>query len=148
MVNLLHYVERDRLVVLEAGHHDEILKSLVEVCLRDYEPAGRERLRAELIRSGQMKDQPLGQGFAITHARLDNLPDIRISIGLLAPPARFCRGAPVHTVFCTMIPAEKSSHYLSFMARLSRLLAQPGAAEVFQSRDADRILKFIEAFEA
>lgn len=147
MVNLLHYIERNRIVVLEAGQHDEILKNLVELCLRDYEPARRERLLVEILRSGQMKDQPLGQGFAITHARLDDLPDIRMSIGLLAPTARFCRGAPAHTVFCTMIPADKSSHYLSFMARLSRLLTQSGAAEVFESRDADRIMKLIEQFE-
>ena len=148
MASLLEYIERDRIAVLDDGAHDELLRRLVDLCLRDDAPEPRDRMRADLLRAGRMKDQPLGQGFAITHARLDDLPDIRAGLGLLGPGARFSRGAPPHTVFCAIVPAGRSSHYLSFMARLSRMLLQPGAADVFRARDPDRIMDLVRRFES
>lgn len=148
MVNLLQYLTRDRMAVFNAGSHAEILRKLVELCLRDDPPEQRSQMCDELLKSGGMKDQMLDQGFAITHGRMDDLPDIRASVGLLGPAARFARGAPLHTVFCAIIPAGKSSHYLSFMARLSRLLLLPEAAEVFRSQDPERILELIRRFES
>jgi mannitol/fructose-specific phosphotransferase system IIA component (Ntr-type) len=94
-----------------------------------------------------MRDQPLDRGFAITHARLDRLSGIRVSVGLLVPPAAFGRGPRAHTVFCALVPVDRSNEYLGFLSRLGRLLVTPGAEEAFRSGDPARVGAFIQAFE-
>lgn len=145
MINLTRFLPPERIVALKLHAHDEILYALIRRCLdSEAEVAG---VLATLSEPRHMKDQPLDHGFAITHARLDRLSDIRVSVGLLETPAAFCRGPRVHTVFCALIPADRSSEYLSFLARLGRLLLTPGAEEAFRSADPARVASFIRTFE-
>jgi mannitol/fructose-specific phosphotransferase system IIA component (Ntr-type) len=148
MVSLSTYLGRDSLIRIESGHHDEVLNALIHHCLRDHPEAEREQIRGRLEGGNRMKDQNMGGGFAITHARLDTVRDIRMAVGLLGRQARFCKGAPVHTVICAIIPVDKANEYLGLMARLCRLLTQPDVDKIFAAGDADRIFERIKAFDA
>lgn len=148
MVSLSTYLGRDSLLRIESGRHDEVLNALVRHCLRDHPEAEREQIRGRLAVGNRMKDQNMGGGFAITHARVDTIRDIRMAVGLLGGQARFCKGAPVHTVICAIIPADKANEYLGLMARLCRLLTQPDVDKIFAAGDADRVFERIKAFDA
>lgn len=148
MVSLSTYLARDSLVRIESGPHDQVLETLIRHCLRDYPEAEQARVCDVLEGGNRMKDQNMGGGFAITHARLDTVRDIRMAVGLLGRQARFCKGAPVHTVICAIIPVDKANEYLGLMARLCRLLTQPDVDKIFAAGDADRIFERIKAFDA
>lgn len=146
MIDLSRYLRRESFVRLKAGGRDDLLRELLRRCLPDEPEGGREAVVGELLHSEAMKDQVIGGGFAITHTRRDVQDEIRLAVGLLDPPRPLRRGPAVHTVFCAVIPVDKSRDYLGFMARLSRLLADPAAEQAFRSGDMEAILERVAAF--
>ena len=148
MIKIEQYLQPDRIVAMRTIDHDEIVNQLVAICLRDMDPDSRARLRKKALRAMSMKDQGLGKGFAITHARIDEMDEIRVAAGFLPQPVRFARWPDVHTVFCAIIPSGKASAYLGFMARLCRMLMQPGPRSAFATGDREQVLRKVRAFDA
>ncbi len=128
--------------------HDEIVGRLVGICLRDAPLTSRTALQQRVLKTMAMKDQGLGAGFAISHARIDDVDQISVAAGLLPRPIRFAKWPGIHTVFCAIIPSGKAAAYLGFMAHLCRMLARPDPRAAFVEGDRDRILQCIELFDA
>jgi len=99
--------------------------------------------RADLDWPRLLKDQALGGGFVLSHARVPFGEDIRLSVGLLRPPGTFGRWSDIHTILCALIPEPCAREYLSLMARLARVLSLPAAEAAFRSGDPDRILALL-----
>ncbi|MCX7819560.1 MAG: PTS sugar transporter subunit IIA [Kiritimatiellae bacterium] len=115
-------------------------------------PAAREVLFERLIaaacgpgaatprpRAAELREQTISPGVVLVHARRDDLDRIRLSMGLLVPPASLGHGAPVHALVCALIPEPRSREYLTLLARLSRLLAAPSGSAAFRSGEPDRV---------
>ncbi|MDZ4198462.1 MAG: hypothetical protein U1E27_04160, partial [Kiritimatiellia bacterium] len=98
MIDLSRYIPRENILRVTARHHDDILRELLQPCFRDLPEKERLPLMDELLHSDAMKDQAMGNGFAITHTRRDGQANIRVAVGLLTPPTPFRRGPAVHTV--------------------------------------------------
>lgn len=143
MIRLPDYLNRRTLHALEPDTHDAMLRVMLQRCYAQSDETLPPDRLDELVRAHALKDQPLGDGFALSHARIDALPDIRLTVGLLGRPHRFLRRSAVHTIFCILIPIDHSREYLALLARLSRLLERPGAAEVFRAADIDGLLSFL-----
>ncbi len=148
MIKVQQYLAPDRIVAMKTVAHDEIVKQLVATCLRDMDPEARARLQTKALQAMNMKDQGLGKGFAITHARIDAIGEIRVAAALLPQPIRFAKWSNVHTVFCAIIPSDKATAYLGFMARLCRMLMKPGPRAAFASCNREQVLHSIRAFDA
>ena len=146
MIDLAKYITEANTVRLASRTHDGILRELLHLCLRDMPEENRAQLVDTLLNSRAMRDQHLGGGFVLTHTRRDSLAGIRVAVGLLSPPAQFGKGEPAHTVFCAVIPRDRSGEYLGVMARISRLWSDPDGAEAFRSADVDRILRKVAGF--
>lgn len=146
MINLADFLAKDRLIPLAPASRDAIVHALLDVCLKEDATLSETDRAAALGNVRAMRDQALGKGFALTHARIARSRGILISAGLFRRPAPFGHCGPTHTVFCALIPEEKSREYLSLIARLSRLLSAPDAEEIFQSGDPERIHRFIREF--
>ncbi len=147
MIDLTPYFVRERMVTLAPASRDALVLQLIDVCLGEQAQGEPDTIarRREILRA--IKDQPLGAGFALSHARISAGGEIRFSIGLLREPHTFGHAANVHTIFCALIPENRSREYLSFLARLSRLLMMPHAAEVFRGGNPDRILELVRTFQ-
>ena len=146
MIDLADYLREDRLVALGPAPRDVIVRTLLGVCLREDAALPEAARTAALADLRALRDQELGHGFALTHARIAGSHGILIGAGLFGQPAAYGRCGAVHTVFCALIPEERSREYLSLIARLSRLLAAPGAEAAFQSGDPAQAARFVREF--
>ena len=144
MIHLTDYLNHETLHPVAPASHDDLLRELLHHCFQKAgETVAPEKLE-ELVRTHALKDQMLEKGFALSHARLDSLSDIRLSVGLLGKPYRFVRRDRAHTVFCVLIPRDRSREYLAFLARLGRFLQTPGVGDAFKSANVDRILTLLD----
>ena len=143
MIDLLRYVHRECLVLLAPAPRDAILRKLVQVALTGSAEAPETAPSASLDWPRLLKDQTLGAGFALSHARVPAGDEIRVSVGLLRPPGAFGRWSDIHTIICALIPEQCAREYLSLMARLARVLSTPEAEAAFRSSDPDRILAIL-----
>ncbi len=147
MTRLRDFISSKRIVRVEDTNHRHILETLVTTALDGRENPIRDTAVKEILADRSAKELNLGNGFAVSHTRLDALDQIRVSIGLLPQPVKHYAGDPVHTVFCILIPNAQYRPYLTFLARLTRLISTDGAARVFLSADVDRISEIIAEFD-
>lgn len=147
MVNLLSYITADSLLSIDSDSHAEIQKHLLDRCLDGMPEQTRSALTRKLLGKRGLQEVNLGGGFALSHARLEELGDLRMSVGLLGRKIRYLKGPPVQTVFCVVLPNARSRYYLSLMARLTRLISHPEASEAFHSGDRQAILRTVRQFE-
>ena len=147
VISLPDFLSTDRFLQTEATRRDELMRVLVEHCLADYPQAIRYKATEAVKRKSDTQQINLGRGFALSHARMDSVRDIHVSVGLLPEAVRYFKGDPARTVFCVVLPDAKSRVYLSFMARLTRFLEQDAAVAAFESRDPQRIAEAIREFE-
>lgn len=70
----------------------------------------------------------LGQGIAIPHGRLPNINRVYGLFAKLAAPVAFdsVDGQPVDLVFVLLSPLHAGADHLTALARISRLLREPG----------------------
>jgi nitrogen PTS system EIIA component len=147
MVRLMSYIRRKAILDIESENHDEILTTLIDNALENYPDETRKRVFEEIIEKSHKKEINMGKGFALSHARIEGVQDIHVSIGLLPKKILYFKGEPVRVVFCIVIPVDKSRIYLSMMARFTRMLSQPDAGDVFVSGNHDEIIEYIERFD-
>jgi energy-converting hydrogenase B subunit D len=148
VISLLDHIPTDTMIPIRERKHDAILRMLLDHSLREYSLQTRAEALDKLLEAGSGQEVNLGRGFALSHTRLDSVRDIHIAIGLLTEPVRAFRGEPVSTVFCIVLPNEKSRTYLSLMARLTRFLGTDAAVSAFSSGDGEVIEAAIRQFEA
>lgn len=148
MTRLRDFISTERIVPIGDTSHRHILETLVATAVDGRDQSVRDNAVTAILADRTSKELNLGNGFAVSHTRLDTLDQIRVSVGLLAQPVRHYAGDPVHTVFCILIPNAQYRPYLTFLARLTRLISTDDAGDVFSSADVDRIARMIADFDA
>ncbi|MCA1753891.1 MAG: PTS sugar transporter subunit IIA [Spirochaeta sp.] len=147
MVSLLSYISTDRIVDIDSQQREEILKQLIAKTLEGEASGLQDKVYKEITSKSHKKEVNMGKGFALAHARIEGIEDIRVSVGLLPNKIKYRKGDPVHTIFCIAIPNDMSRVYLSLMARLTRMLSLPDAGPKFEKANHVEIVSFIEEFE-
>lgn len=136
MVDLLKYVTADSIRYLDMKGYDKILKHLVSDALNGYDEKIKKEVLEE-IKAGAKSNQPLdinlGRGFALVHAKNDNVRKIHLVIALLPAKTALVRGEPAHTLIFIILPGSQSRTYLSMLARLGRMLSKDDAEKAFTS---------------
>lgn len=126
------YLEPAQILRLPPAARDVLLERLIGAAYGPTSAAPRPR-------PADLREQPIGPGITLVHARRDDLDRIRLSIGLLSPPLAARHGLPVHAFVCALIPESCSREYLTLLARLSRLLSDPVRAAAFRSGEPERV---------
>lgn len=94
-----------------------------------------------------LHDQFLGHGVVLSHTRCDGIEDVRIVVGLLKRPVYFGGAGETRAIVCALIPRSKSREYLSWLARLSRRLADPEVEAALRSADPGRVRTMLSLSE-
>lgn len=147
MIELLSYITEDNIVELDSRKYDEYTPVLIRQCLSDFPVSEQESIIASVKHINKKKDLNLTKGFALLHFRLDTIPGIRLSVGILPPPEKEGKTETACAVFCIIIPDAQCRTYLSLMAHLTRLLSKPGAKMLFHKGNKKEIVEFIHDFE-
>jgi PTS system nitrogen regulatory IIA component len=73
----------------------------------------------------------VGSGVAIPHGRLSGIPAIQAALGICPDGVPFdaIDGRPVHIFVAILAPEQQSSQHLKVLARVSRVLRDPGTRE-------------------
>ncbi len=136
MVDLLNYITPDSVMALNGKSYDKILKLMVNDCLGSFSDDIQKQVIAEIRNKSRSKtplDINLGGGFALVHAKNSSVDGIYLKIGLLPEKQHLLKGDDIHTLICIILSDNQSRIYLSLLAKLGRMLNQPGAGDVFLS---------------
>lgn len=148
MSDLSRIIVQDRIIDLSETEHLTVLQQLIRTAM-PFASADVQFHALEEIRSkSNSKEINLGKGFALSHARLDGISTIEVSVGLFGRETDYLKGEPVHTVFCIIIPTDQARRYLTIVSRLSRYLLQDGIDTTFLSGDHKAILESVCSFDS
>jgi mannitol/fructose-specific phosphotransferase system IIA component (Ntr-type) len=147
MVKLLSYLNEEDILEFSEFNDNQINRALIRQCLKELSTEFQEKAFNMLGMKKNGKNLDLSKGFALTHLRLDEVDDIKMSIGVFPEKGKFGKNARIQAIFCMIIPETKCQTYLSLMAHLTRILSHKDAPKVFRIGNKEGIIDFISRFE-
>lgn len=104
----------------------------------------------KLLERERLGSTGLGQGFAVPHARLDDLTETHACFVKLDTPINYdaMDHEPVDLIFSIFIPEASTEEHLQILAKLARLFSQPQVtAGIRQCSTAQDIMQLINQAE-
>lgn len=105
----------------------------------------------KLLERERLGSTGLGQGFAVPHARLNNLTDAHACFVKLNQAINYDANdqKPVDLIFVLFIPEESTEEHLQILASLAKVFSQTSVSEqIRECKSADEIIKLIEKAES
>jgi PTS system nitrogen regulatory IIA component len=109
-------------------------------------PGAKEFLEVILAREA-LGSTGIGEGIAIPHGKLKSLNQLVLSFGISRHGIDFdaMDGKPVHIFFVLIAPEDSPGDHLKALARISRILKNPGFRErLLKSKTHDEIYREIQ----
>lgn len=104
----------------------------------------------KLLERERLGSTGLGRGFAVPHARLDNLDETHACFVKLDTPINYdaMDHEPVDLIFVLLIPDACTEEHLQILANLARIFSQPEVPEqIRHCHSADEIISLIRQAE-
>lgn len=134
---------------LAATNKKEALMELAKAVQNEHPDLKTEALYTILRERESLGSTGIGEGIAIPHGKIKDLPKITICFGrsIKGVPFDSMDGKPAHLFFLLLAPESAASHYLSSLAELSRFLKNPHTREqLMQAKDKQELSElFTEA---
>lgn len=124
MTNIEDLVTKDRVVCdLEAATKADLLHQVAGIAARRT-GLDASRIEAALDQREQLGTTGLGDGIAIPHARIPELPELTGFFVRLSHPIDFdsVDGEPVDLIFVLLAPEAARADHLKSLARIARIL--------------------------
>ena len=105
----------------------------------------------QLLERERLGSTGLGKGFAVPHARLENLTQTHFCFFKLETPINYdaIDREPVDLIFVVLIPEAATEEHLKILASLARIFSQQDICEkIRQTDNPDTIMDIIAAAEA
>lgn len=151
-MELAEYIDENCIVSITAADKDGVLKELTEALVKNGKIDKPEAALSALLEREALGSTGVGEQVAIPHAKMKELDDLYILIGISGKGIEFgsADGAPVRLFFLLLAPEKQMNLHLKTLARISRLVKMTGFKDkVLQdgisSADISRILKEEEA---
>jgi len=124
---------------------DEVIVELARVVATHHPEINHARLVGALEERERLNSTALGEGVAIPHGKMPGLKRVVAAFGRSRAGVDFSSldGKPTHLFFLLVAPEDSAGAHLKALARISRLLkddgfrqrllAAPGAAELYQT---------------
>lgn len=136
---------------MAAGSLEEVLTEMARRIAAAGVVPDEAELARRLLERERLGCTGLGGGVAIPHCKVRGISDIVFSIGSCPSGVDFHApdGIPVTLIFLILSPAEAPAAHLQTLARISRLLKTPGAAESLRAAESpERLLEALREAEA
>ncbi len=147
-VKLVHLIQPNRVFLnLEAKNLEEAIRLLVPLVVRDKPQVDQMRLIDEVLGRERLVSTIVGRGFALPHARSDEVSELTIGVGIfpegLENPTP--DGEPVKAVFLLLEPKRVSKLYLKTLGVLARLARMEGIlSKLVSAKDSDQFIETIK----
>ena len=151
-MNLCHYLTPHNIVPLESGlSKDALLKELVKKLAELNDLKHPDRLAQTILDREAEGSTFLPTGIAIPHARVADVSDISLVLGVL--PDGFQENAdsdPIYLVFLFLSPTQEKDfgRHLKLLARIAAIFREPQFVKtIADARDPDKIFSLIQHAE-
>ncbi|WP_291315442.1 PTS sugar transporter subunit IIA [Desulfuromonas sp.] len=131
---------------LKATDNDGVLSELTDAMMRTATSLNREEVLKVLQERERLGSTGIGDGVAIPHGKLKDLDKLLISFGRSRAGIDFdsMDGKPAQLFFLLVAPEESVGVHLKTLARISKLLKNPGVrrrlVEAASGEDLYRII--------
>ena len=135
---------------LQAADKNSVLTELTDVIVNSQPDLDREEVLRVLHERERLGSTGIGDGVAIPHGKLKNIDNLLLSFGRSKKGIDFdsMDGKPAHLFFLLLAPEESVGVHLKTLARISKLLKNPGVRNSHLSAaDADELFRIIAAEE-
>ena len=127
------------------GLSEDFSQAIERLCDHSSLPDLAARFRSQKLDPSNEGYSYIGEGVAVPHLRIDQLPAAELILRISAKGISFNQHK-VHIVLFLATPAEQPAQHLQLLQRVSSLL--PGIRqELLAQRDADRVLRVIARAE-
>lgn len=129
----------------------EVIDELCGLLLPELEESAHDQIVAEIRQLEREAPTGIGYGIAVPHAHTELAVEPKLAIGLGPEPLNFAAvdDVPVRLVFLVLCPANRPRRHLRLLARISRLMHDPGLrAGMMASRNAQELYTVLCAYEA
>ena len=126
---------------LRAGGKKQALHELAAVAAR-LAPVEERTVFEALLQRERLGSTGIGEGIAIPHGKLPSLSRLVGAVARLEKPIDFeaLDGQPVDILFLLLAPEGAGADHLKALARIARLLREPGVlGRIRAARDADAL---------
>lgn len=150
MVTLADYLSSQRILFLNTTTREETLHALVDVAYKDGVVVKPQEFYQALLRREQIVTTGIGMGVAIPHAKLENLEDFFIVMGILHHGVDWqaLDRAPVRLVFMIGGPDNKQKEYLHILSALTAALKdEDRRKKILQAATTQEVLNLIKALQ-
>ena len=135
---------------MKAVDKNSALVELTEAIVAHFENLDREEVLKVLHERERLGSTGIGDGVAIPHGKLKNIDNLLLSFGCSKSGVDFdsMDGKPAHLFFLLLAPEESVGVHLKTLARISKLLKNPGVrTALLSASDADDLFRIIAAEE-
>ena len=126
------------------------LLELIANIVADQTQLAESLIYSNLLNRERLGSTGLGQGFAVPHARLENLDETIGCLFRLKEPVNFEApdNQPVDLVFTIIIPQEATEEHLMILSSLARIFSQTDVCEAIRGATSkDEIAQIIKSAE-
>ncbi len=137
-------------VDMQATDKNSALVELTDAIVGVSEELDREQILKVLHERERLGSTGIGDGVAIPHGKLKNIDSLLLSFGCSKAGVDFdsMDGKPAHLFFLLLAPEESVGVHLKTLARISKLLKNPGVRNsLLAATDTDELFRIITAEE-
>ena len=137
-------------VNMQATDKKSALVELTDAIVGVSEELDREQILKVLLERERLGSTGIGDGVAIPHGKLKNIDSLLLSFGCSKAGVDFdsMDGKPAHLFFLLLAPEESVGVHLKTLARISKLLKNPGVRNsLLAATDTDELFRIISAEE-
>jgi nitrogen PTS system EIIA component len=151
-MKLTHYIRPECfLPALQESTREEALRTLVHAVYEKGHIKDEKDVYARLMERESIQSTAVGNGIAIPHCFIDEVPDLIIAVARAPGGLDFDSfdGKPTHVVFLLMGNRQEHSLHLKALARIARLIKSTSFIEkIIASTTVEGMVKAFEQEEA
>jgi len=136
-MELAEYIDENCITSVSASDKEGVLKELTQALVKNGKLDNPEAALSALVEREALGSTGVGEQVAIPHAKLKDISDLTILIGISSEGVDFgaSDGAPVRLFFLLLAPEKQMNLHLKTLARISRLVKMTDFKEKVLSAD-------------
>jgi PTS system nitrogen regulatory IIA component len=144
------YLNPRLIAFLDVGVRDAAIDGLIDLLFQEGKLPDRKAFRAAILHREQLVSTGIGMGIALPHAKLSELDDFFIAIGIQRKKGiewNALDKAPVRLIFLIGGPDDRQSEYLQILSQLTTAIKDIELRkEILQSESVEEVLSLFENY--
>jgi PTS system nitrogen regulatory IIA component len=146
-MKISNYLCDELVCFLKETSKDEVLKKLIQASLRAKKLSDEKPFATAIFEREKIVSTGIGMGVAIPHAKLDDLSEFFIVIGILERGVDWhaLDGAPVRLIFMIGGPDDRQTEYLQILSTITQIVRDEALRrDLFSAQNGQEVIKLLE----